>query len=74
LLLSQEKGRRTSMNTLEIYVTYKNQELSIKGRVVRFGYVNQIIFDLAGVKICMAGRSSGSHPPNGYPAKAIGVK
>ena len=39
------------MDTLEIPVIYKNKELSLKARVVRFGYVNHIVVDLGGNQI-----------------------
>jgi hypothetical protein len=39
------------METLEIPVSYNDKELSFKARVVRFGYVNNIIVDLDGVNV-----------------------
>jgi hypothetical protein len=38
------------MDTLEIPVTFKNKELSLKAHVVRFGYVNHIVVDLGGTR------------------------
>jgi hypothetical protein len=49
------------MDTLEIPVTYKNEELSLKAHVVRFGYVNHIVVDLSGTPITIERDEEGNY-------------
>jgi len=49
------------MDTLEIPVTFKNEELSFKARVVRFGYVNHIVVDLSGIPITIERDEEGNY-------------
>jgi peptidyl-tRNA hydrolase len=48
------------MDTLEIPVTYKNEELSLKASVVRFGYVNHIVVDLGRTQITIGRDEEGN--------------
>ena len=49
------------MDTLEIPVSYKNKELSLKAHVVRVGYVNHIVFDLGGTQITIERDEEGNY-------------
>ena len=49
------------MDTLEIPVAYKNEELSFKARVVRFGYINHVIVDLGGTQITIERDEEGNY-------------
>jgi hypothetical protein len=49
------------MDTLEIPVTYKSKELSLKAHVVRFGYVNHIVVDLGGTPITIEHDEEGNY-------------
>ena len=49
------------MDTLEIPVIYKNEELSLKVHVVRFGYVNHIVVDLGGTQITIERDEEGNY-------------
>ncbi len=62
------------MDTLEIPVTYKNEELSLKARVVRFGYVNHIIVDLGGTQITIERDEEGNYRALGDAEKLQSTK
>ena len=49
------------MDTLEIPVAYKNEELSFKAGVVRFGYINHVIVDLGGTQITIERDEEGNY-------------
>ena len=57
------------MDTLEIPVTYKNEELSLKASVVRFGYVNHIVVDLGRTQITIERDEEGNYRALGDPEK-----
>ena len=54
------------MDTLEIPVTYKNEELLFKAHVVRFGYVNHVVVDLGGTQITIERDEEGNYRALGY--------
>lgn len=62
------------MDTLEIPVTYKNKELSLKAHVVRFGYVNHIVVDLSGTQITIERDEEGNYRALGDTEKMEGSK
>lgn len=49
------------MQTLEIPVTYRNEELTFKAHVVRFGYVNHIIVDIGGTQLTIERDEEGNY-------------
>ena len=57
------------MDTLEIPLTFKNEELSLKAHVVRFGYVNHVIVDLGGTQITIERDEEGNYRALGNPEK-----
>jgi len=62
------------MDTLEIPVTYKNEELSLKAHVVRFGYVNHVVVDLGGTQITIERDEEGNYRALGDAEKMEGAK
>ena len=62
------------MDTLEIPVSYKNQELSLKAHVVRFGYVNHIVVDLGGTQITIERDEEGNYRALGDAEKMQSTK
>jgi hypothetical protein len=62
------------MDTLEIPVTFKNKELSLKARVVRFGYVNHIVVDLSGAQVTIERDEEGNYRALGDTEKMEGSK
>jgi hypothetical protein len=63
------KYKEITMDTLEIPVTYKNEELSFKAHVVRFGYVNHIVVDLGGPQITIERDEEGNYRALGQAEK-----
>ena len=49
------------MDELEIPVTYKNKDLSLKAHVVRFGYINHIVVDLFGNPVTIERDEEGNY-------------
>lgn len=49
------------MDTLEIPVIFKNNDLCFKADVVRLGYVNHIVVDLNGVQITIERDEEGNY-------------
>lgn len=62
------------MDTLEIPVNYKNEELSLKAHVVRFGYINHIVVDLNGTPITIERDEEGNYRALGDTEKMEGSK
>jgi hypothetical protein len=62
------------MDTLEIPVTYKNEELSLKAHVVRFGYVNHVVVDLEGTQITIERDEEGNYRAIGDTEKMQSTK
>lgn len=62
------------MDTLEIPVTYKNEELSLKAHVVRFSYVNHVVVDLGGTQITIERDEEGNYRALGDTEKVEGSK
>jgi hypothetical protein len=62
------------MDTVEIPVTYKNKELSLKAHVVRFGYVNHVVVDLGGTQITIERDEEGNYRALGDTEKIEGSK
>lgn len=62
------------MDTLEIPVTYKNEELSLKAHVVRLGYVNHVVVDLGGTQITIERDEEGNYRALGDAEKMEGAK
>jgi hypothetical protein len=62
------------MDTFEIPVTYKNEELSFKAHVVRFGYVNHVVVDLGGTQITIERDEEGNYRALGDTEKIEGSK
>ncbi len=48
-------------DVIEIPVTYKNKNLSFKGRIMRFGYVSHIIVDINGEKVTIERDEEGNY-------------
>jgi hypothetical protein len=62
------------MDTLEIPVTYRNEELSLKAHVVRFGYVNHIVVDLGGTQVTVERDEEGNYRALGDAEKMQSTK
>ena len=62
------------MDTLEIPVTYKNEELSLKAHVIRFGYVNHIVVDLGSAQITIERDEEGNYRALGDAEKMQSTK
>jgi hypothetical protein len=62
------------MDTLEIPVTYKNDELYLKAHIVSFGYVNQVVVDLGGTQITIERDEEGNYRALGNTEKVESFK
>jgi hypothetical protein len=47
--------------TIEIPVTYKDQELTYKAHTVRFGYVHHIVVDVNGIPVTIERDEEGNY-------------
>jgi hypothetical protein len=60
--------------TIEIPVTYKDQELTFKAHTVRFGYVHHIVVDVNGTPVSIERDEEGNYRALGEPNSKVDIE